>query len=245
MTFPMPFPATVPPHWAIRHGGALGDLLRSRRRSGAWRTAGNPTRRPVNASSLDPSAVDAAPDAGRAARDAQLCALVGQAATGDAQAFERFYDATVGYAQALARRMLAAHDLDDVLAEAYFQAWREANRFDAARGSPVTWLLTIVRSRALDLLRRHRASHECEAPESLAEPAADVPGPQELLASVEAGCALHAALAALSPQERWLLGLAYFRELTHAQISLATGLPLGTVKSSILRAQGKLRQLIA
>ncbi len=217
----------------IFHGGTGSDLLRSRRHAGPIRL------HPVNSPSLEPAPVD-----DRQVRDERLCAWLERAARGDAQAFERFYDATVGYAQALARRMLAAHDLDDALSEAYFQAWREAPRFDAGRGSPVTWLLTIVRSRALDLLRRQRATHECEACETLEERATDTPGPHELLASLQAGCALHAALSALSAQERWLLGLAYFRELTHAQIALVTGLPLGTVKSSILRAQGKLRQLM-
>jgi RNA polymerase sigma-70 factor (ECF subfamily) len=229
---PTPSIAAVPLR-TIVHGGTGSDLLRSRRHAGPIRL------RPVNSPPLEPAPVD-----DRQVRDQRLCAWLQRAAHGDAQAFERFYDATVGYAQALARRMLAAHDLDDALSEAYFQAWREAPRFDAGRGSPVTWLLTIVRSRALDLLRRQRATHECEAGEALDERPADAPGPQELLATLEDGCALHAALSALSAQERWLLGLAYFRELTHAQIALVTGLPLGTVKSSILRAQGKLRQLM-
>jgi len=184
-------------------------------------------------------------EAERRARDERLAALLLKAADADASAFEAFYDATIPYAQSLARRMLALSDIDDVLSDAYFQVWREAPRFEPARGSAVTWLLTIVRTRALDLLRRQRATRECEIPDELAERPGDLPGPQELLAGTESGSALHRALATLSAQERWLLGLAYFKELSHAQISATTGLPLGTVKSSILRAQGKLRQLMA
>jgi RNA polymerase sigma-70 factor (ECF subfamily) len=180
--------------------------------------------------------------AGHEARDAELAACLHEVAAGSGAAFERFYDKTVAYAQALARRLLSGTEVDDVLSEAYLQVWRDAARFDAARGSAVTWLLTIVRSRALDALRRHRAApdHEPLAPD--AEIAHEAPGPEALLQSVESASSVHAALARLSEQERWLLGLAYFRDLSHGQISAATGLPLGTVKSSINRAQAKLRE---
>lgn len=190
-------------------------------------------------------------EAARAERDQRLAVWLAQAATGDALAFERFYDATVAYAQTLARRLLLEADIDDVLAETYFQCWREAARFDASRGSAVTWLLTRVRSRAIDLRRqqKHEATQAAAGGESdeltLAGLVGQLPGPDELLALAQAGSRLYIALAALSPQERWVLGLAYFRELSHAATAQATGLPLGTVKSLLLRAQQKLRSLMA
>jgi RNA polymerase sigma-70 factor, ECF subfamily len=183
--------------------------------------------------------------AARAERNDALAALLHDAATGNSRAFEAFYDATLAYAHALARRMLRPADVQDVLADAYFQAWREVARFDAARGAAVTWLLTLVRSRALDLLRHQRASPEVEGvqePPELAEPS---PGPEALLAGMQADTRLHAALAELSSNERWVLGLAYYRELSHREICAETGLPLGTVKSLILRAQAKLRERLA
>ncbi len=182
----------------------------------------------------------------RAERDALLAGLLTEAAAGKTTAFEAFYDTTIGYARALARRMVKASDLDDLLADAYFQAWREAARFDVQRGSAVTWLLTLVRSRALDLLRRQRASHEVEADtESMSETASERPGPDELLSGTQADTRLHAALTLLSSHERWVLGLAYYAELTHREICEQTGLPLGTVKSLILRAQTRLRDQLA
>lgn len=186
-----------------------------------------------------PAVEDAQPD--RATRDAELAELLRAAGRGNAGAFEAFYDRTVGYANAFARRMVSADDLDDVLSDSFFQAWREAARFDATRGSAVTWLLTLVRSRALDLLRqrRHHATEEPDA--ALAEHPSDLPGPDDVLALARDGSRLHAALATLSTNERWVLGLAYFRELTHQQIADCTGLPLGSVKSLILRSQARLR----
>lgn len=177
----------------------------------------------------------------RDARDAELAELLRSAGRGNAGAFEAFYDRTVGYASAFARRLVKPDDLDDVLSDAFFQAWREAARFDSARGSAVTWLLTLVRSRALDLLRQRRQA-ACEEPDAeLAERASELPGPDDVLALARDGSRLHAALATLSTNERWVLGLAYFRELTHQQIADCTGLPLGSVKSLILRGQARLR----
>jgi RNA polymerase sigma-70 factor, ECF subfamily len=183
--------------------------------------------------------------AARAERNDALAVLLRCAAAGDARAFEGFYDATVGYAHALLRRMLRPADVQDVLADAFFQAWREAPRFDASRGSAVTWLLTLARSRALDLLRHQRASPEVEAGDDTPEAPAPTPGPDDLLASMQTDTRLRAALAGLSSNERWVLGLAYYRDLSHREISAETGLPLGTVKSLILRAQGKLREQLA
>jgi RNA polymerase sigma-70 factor (ECF subfamily) len=194
----------------------------------------------------------------RAERDLRLAGLVQAAARGDSRAFEAFYDATFAYARTLARRVLRGAGeaaVEDLLADAYFEAWRHTARFDAARGSAVSWLLTIVRSRAIDALRSAAASpgaagitgsagsaaDEADAPRGTAS-AAD---PAERLWRAEAGTRLHTALGGLAPGERWVLGLAYLREMSHAEIAAATGLPLGTVKSHALRAQRKLRVVLA
>jgi len=161
---------------------------------------------PLIANPLEPEVVV------RADRDARLAELLHQAAAGRTSAFEAFYDATIGYARALVRPA----DLDDLLAEAFFQAWREAARFDRVRGNAVSWLLVIVRSRALDLLRRQRAARDDDTAPDLPDSA---PGSDELLRHAQAGTRLHGALAQLSSQERWLLGLAYYRELSHSEIA--------------------------
>lgn len=194
------------------------------------------------------SSLTSSADSAREERDVRLAGLLAQSARGNTTAFEGFYDATAGYARALARRVLRSDDTDDLLADAYFEAWRNAARYDPARGSAVTWLLTIVRSRALDLLRQ-RGTHPSvggsdgagDTHEQPSEPGDD---PSEKVWQLQAGSRLHAALALLSSAERWVVGLAYFHELTHAEIAARTCMPLGTVKSHILRAQGKLREAL-
>ncbi|WP_395689843.1 RNA polymerase sigma factor [Caenimonas koreensis] len=191
---------------------------------------------------------DLDPTASNSLRDAQIAAQLAAAARGDARAFEQFYNATIRYAMAVVRRIVGDSLGEDVLADCYFQAWRNAGQFDPQRGSGLTWLLTMARSRALDRLRqeklRHAGMNATPADESLELQASDEPGPQAICESVEASSRLYRALAELSGSERWVLGLAYFRDHSHSEIARITGLPLGTVKSQIKRAQEKLRECL-
>ncbi|HEX6722686.1 MAG TPA: sigma-70 family RNA polymerase sigma factor [Burkholderiaceae bacterium] len=208
-------------------------------RAGPVRTGVMPEAANTHPDAPLPPAVDPQ----RRARDEHLALLLKRSAGGDAQAFEAFYDASIVHARTLARRILRDAELDDVLSDAFFQAWRDSARFDAGRGSAMAWLLTIVRTRALDCLRQRQVRGQ----PGDAEPddvVSDEPGPPDLLARAQVGSRLQAALGQLSQQERWLLGLAYYRDHTHVQIAATTALPLGTVKSVLLRAQHKLRALL-
>jgi RNA polymerase sigma-70 factor, ECF subfamily len=244
LAFFHPLPTCAPAlAFRVRNGAGTGSAGLA---FGLMSRLSAPIARPDRAA--DPAAGERAQRAERAERDARLAALVAAAARGDTTAFEAFYDATLGAARCLARRVLgslAGSELDDLLAEVYFEAWRNAARFDAARGSAIAWLLTLVRSRSIDALRSRAAqplAQHAEADDSTADPG---PDPAERLWQSQAGSRLHAALAGLSAAERWALGLAYFRELSHREIAAATGWPLGTVKSHLLRAQGKLRAALA
>ncbi len=225
-----------------------------------------PARQPANPSigvaARPPDSPASAEARARAGRDTHLATLLAAAAGGDAGAFEAFYEATFAYARTVARRLLRdSAEIEDLLADCYFEAWRSAGRFDHARGSPVTWLLMLVRSRGLDALRAaaarpdraagegatrlpggHHEGDAAEKPEVADGPDTD---PAERLWRRESGAALNAALAGLTAPERWVLGLAYLRELSHAEIARCTGMPLGTVKSHALRAQNKLRAWLA
>jgi RNA polymerase sigma-70 factor (ECF subfamily) len=191
------------------------------------------------------------PAAAQMLRDQQLAALLRAAAGGDARAFESFYAQTVRHALAVARRIVGEAHAADVLSDCYFQAWRDAARFDPGRGSALAWLLTMARSRALDRLRQEAVRHggldgapAFDADSADGTAAGTAPGPDTLLECTESRSRLHAALARLSANERWVLALAYFRDHTHGEIAAHTGLPLGTVKSLISRAQAKLREAL-
>lgn len=192
---------------------------------------------------------DASLDA-EAARDARLAGLILRMAKGagaDAEAaLGEFYDATLGKVYGLALRITGRADAaEDVAAEVYHQAWRQAGRYDPERGRPLTWLLTLTHSRALDSLRRRDEADSHPEPETLAEP---VPAPDadplDLLLGVERHCALHAALARLSPIQRQLLALAFYRDMSHQEIADHARLPLGTVKSHIRKGLAALQSAL-
>jgi RNA polymerase sigma-70 factor, ECF subfamily len=182
------------------------------------------------------------------ASDRELAALVSATAKGDAHAFESFYERTIHYANAVARRIVGSNYLEDVLSESYLQAWRDASRFDAERGNAVSWIVTIARSRALDRLRQENVRHAgmSGAPDVDDTEIEDegTPGPDTLLENVQAASELHVAIGKLSANERWCIALSYYRDHSHSEIAALTGLPLGTVKSLINRAQQKLRELL-
>jgi RNA polymerase sigma-70 factor, ECF subfamily len=179
-------------------------------------------------------------------RDACLDVLatrLQEAAQGNGEAFACFYDLSVGKARTVARRFLRGADVEDLLADAFFEAWRNASSFDGKRGNALTWLLCIVRSRSLDQIRRNRVHPSVGGADTDThdEQADASPGPLELAARSQESRRLHEAFDTLPVIERCLVGLAYHRELSHSEIAVSTGLPLGTVKSHLNRAQKRLR----
>ena len=166
----------------------------------------------------------------------------------DESALRAFYERTAGKAYGLALRVVGiAAAAEEVVIDTYHQAWREAHRYDAARGAPIAWLLMMCRSRALDALRGRDPALSHEDPASLVLDG-DRPreqDPLDLLSAIEAHTALHGALAELSAPQRQMVALAFFRGMTHEEIAAHAALPLGTVKSQIRRALGTLRRVLA
>lgn len=197
-------------------------------------------------------AEDGEPPAGQPERrlppsdEPMLRGWIAAIARGDEHALGCLYDATLGRVYGLALRITRnAQAAEEVTEDVYWQVWRQALRFDPARGNAMTWLLTIARSRALDSLRRDDEADAHPEPETLiAAEAAHEGDPQDLLEATQRHEALHAALATLDALPRQLLALAFFRGLTHEEIAQQTALPLGTVKSHIRRALTALRGVL-
>ena len=178
--------------------------------------------------------------------DAQLQAWISGIVEHDERALLALYEATLSRVYGLVLRLVRRSQLaEEVAEEVYFQVWRQAPRFDAERGRPLTWLLGMARSRAIDAIRREsRFQHEELDEESapLSAPAAE--SGDELLAVAQGHAQLHRALLLLKPQPRQLVALAFFNGLSHEEIASQTSLPLGTVKSQIRRALITLREAL-
>jgi RNA polymerase sigma-70 factor, ECF subfamily len=177
---------------------------------------------------------------------AELAALVQRIALGQQAALTELYESTVAKLYALARLILRnPADAEEVVCDTYAQIWQAASRYESSRGSVMGWMLTICRSRALDLLRQRRARERItvdqDEPEQVLEGRSDE-GPDSLLLALQQGSAVRRALESLSPIRRQLVSLAFLQGLSHQEIVEQTGLPMGTVKSHIRRALTVLRK---
>jgi len=168
----------------------------------------------------------------------------------DERALGTFYDRWFPVVHGVVSRMLESpDDVEDVVEEAFWQAWRQAERFEVERGSVQTWLLTIARSRALDRLRARRRLREdplIDASVSEADTSVPTPAsPSDPLADAEhaeRSRIVRAALADLPAEQREALELGYFEGLSQSEIAEQTGLPLGTIKTRMRLALQKLRE---
>jgi len=180
----------------------------------------------------------------RQARDRQLAGLVAAIASGEATALRQLHELTAGRVYGLALRIVRTREsAEEVAIDTFTQVWRTAATYDPLRGGPLTWMLTIARSRALDHLRRAEPAEPHPDPDALRtyEPTRRGDDPQDLLLAVEGNTALLRALEELSALQRQLIELAFFRGLTHQEIAEHARLPLGSVKTYIRRALAELR----
>jgi len=157
-----------------------------------------------------------------------------------------FYDQTSALAFGLALRILGDHSAaEDVLLEVYLQVWKQAGAYDASRGSPSAWLLTLTRCRAIDQRRSLRRDRATEPLEVAGEIGCDAAGPESLTMAAERHRLVRKALASLNAEQREVIHLAYFGGLSHSEIAHQLGQPLGTVKTRIRTGMMQLRTLLA
>ena len=186
------------------------------------------------------------PSAQDAALEASLRGLIDGVIRRDEAAFTQLYNSTVHRAWSVAMRITRqAEAAEEVVEDCYWQVWREAERFDAARGRVLTWVLTICRSRALDYLRRKDIAEPVAEIETLrSAELADDEDPLDILGATERASAVHRALEQLKPKERQLISLAFFRGLTHQEIAEACRMPIGTVKTTMHKAFRQLQSIL-
>jgi RNA polymerase sigma-70 factor, ECF subfamily len=169
--------------------------------------------------------------------------LIGHVRQGDGRAFEVMFDRHAGAAFSLAYRMCGRRSLaEDVVQEAFLSLWRSGMPYEPARGSVRTWVLGVVRNKAVDTFRRETVRTRLDVHD---EPAADrMPGRERTDAEVERrddAQRVRGALEGLPTDQRRVIELAYFGGFTHSQIAELLGLPPGTVKGRMRLGLEKLR----
>lgn len=157
----------------------------------------------------------------------------------DKAAFSRLYQLTSPKLYAVALRILRDEaGAQDCLQEAFISVWRQAASYQSERAAPMTWLTTIVRNRAIDLLRKLPQGGYKPEPESMPVPAQ---GPVDMTID---RLAIMKCLAELNPEQRDCVLQAYYAGLTHPELAERKQLPLGTVKTWIRRALDQLRRCL-
>lgn len=190
-------------------------------------------------------AAPSAPAAGEA--DAGLIAeLIRRCAQRDPQACEELYRLVAPRLLACLLRMLHRRDAaEDALQDVFVQVWNRAGQFDATRGHPLAWLVSMARYRAIDVLRAQRAPLAAvPGDEESAALASHEPAPEETAELEQSASLLARCLAQLTAVQRRCVQLAFWEGHSHAQVALATGNPIGSVKSWIRRGLLSLKECL-
>jgi RNA polymerase sigma-70 factor (ECF subfamily) len=170
-------------------------------------------------------------------------ALMAGIAARDRSAFERLYDRHSPLVLALCDRVL--HDraeAEDVTVDVFYEVWDRADRYDPKRGSPLTYLTTLARSRAIDRKRSKRKAQpsvDLDTTEPVIAPTAD--SPERGAVADENTALVKRALLSLDPAQRQVIECAFYDGLTHTEIAEKLGKPLGTVKTWIRQGLIRLR----
>jgi len=188
--------------------------------------------------------------------DASLQELLAQTARGDHTAFATVYERTHAHLFGVALRMLGReHAAEDVLQEAFVSVWKSAAQYRSTIGGqevqPMTWLIAIVRNKALDALRSRARRSETDLPPELGDDGDETSlqsagaSSLELLSEAARALQIEGCLGGLDGSHRQSLALAYYQGLSHTEVAAQMGAPLGSVKAWIRRGLEKLKACLA
>lgn len=174
---------------------------------------------------------------------ADLDALLLRTATGDQEAFSRFYDQTAARVLGLIRRLLIdGAQSEEVAQEVFLEAWQSAARFDPNKGRAQTWIMTMAHRRAVDRIRASQASRDRDTAVGIR----DLPTAYDQVAETVEVRVEHerveVAMTKLSEPQRQAVTLAYYGGLSQSEVAAELGIPLGTAKTRLRDAMIRLRE---
>lgn len=190
------------------------------------------------------------PDPGPSKRESpttdELYTLLRASAHGDQLAFRRLYERTSGKMYAVAQRIMRSKELaDEVMQEAYVRIWHNAADYISDRGSVITWMVSILRYRAIDRLRKIKREGVNENADDYEDKLIDdSEDPMQFIDKASEAKLLKGCLEELADKQKHSIALAFYDGLTHEQLSKTLDAPLGTVKSWIRRGLLLLKQCL-
>ena len=173
---------------------------------------------------------------------ARMSGLVGAiAANGDRDAFAALFSHFAPRVKSYLLRLGATPEAAEEMAqETLLSVWRKAAAFDPRRAAASTWVFTIARNLRIDALRRERRPMGQDLADASPQPAT----PHAAMAALQDEARIDRAIAGLSAEQAQVVRLAFFSDKPHSEIAGELGLPLGTVKSRLRLAMGRLRALL-
>jgi RNA polymerase sigma-70 factor (ECF subfamily) len=181
-------------------------------------------------------------DTGAAPDDAVLAAWIDAVATmRDRSAFARLFAHFGPRVKGYLRRLGADDGMaEDLTQEVMLSVWRRAEQYDRRLAAPSTWVFTIARNKRIDVLRRQRRTTDQEIEDPMTERDPEPRGDQAVEAR-QIRDRVREAIATLPGEQAELVRIFYFEDKSHSEIAGALDLPLGTVKSRLRLALGKMR----
>ncbi len=182
--------------------------------------------------------------------DSELMELLDRIAAREQAALKLLYDRTASRLYGLALRIVGNKEwAEDVLQDSFMGIWRSAGTYRDSLSPPLAWMGMLVRSRALDFLRRRRAERlhlnvPIEDVEELLQDR-EAQSPMQWVEASEQAAVLHQCLQKLEQPQRQVVSLAYLRDLSHSELASHLKLPLGTVKTWMRRSLEQLRKCMA
>jgi RNA polymerase sigma-70 factor, ECF subfamily len=180
----------------------------------------------------------------------QLAAALVRVALGDQAALKRVYDLTSSHLFGVALRILRRRDLaEEVLQETYISVWHHADSYRVATSQPMTWLITLVRNKALDVVRSAAHRREIQLPVQLEGEEVDLPDDAadavELLNQATQQLRVRQCMDTLAATHRQCLALAYYQGFTYTEVAARLHAPVGSVKSWARRGLVRLKHCLA
>jgi RNA polymerase sigma factor (sigma-70 family) len=182
--------------------------------------------------------------------DSHLVDLIEQVSKKDREALKKLYVATSGKMLGIAMRIIGNREqAEDILQDAYLKIWRIAEDYRQSLSPPIAWMGIIVRSRALDVLRKNATEKHLQGADIDEDGFACLDeatnNPMDTALASEQAWALHECLKKIDAKPREVLVQAYFKDLSHRELAAQLSLPLGTVKTWIRRSLDQLRTCLS
>ncbi len=173
---------------------------------------------------------------------AELVWLLAAVAKGDAAAFERLYDATRAKLYGVLLRILRRPELaEEVMQETYLKVWKTADKFDPSVASPITWMVAMARTRAIDFVRKKGEASIEVVPAALGV-AAEAPAPLARREMTEELKRLLSCLGKLDPEKQRIVLLAYYSGWSRDQLAKKLDIPVNTIKTWLRRSLLEIRE---